>query len=380
MVIAYNTRYLEKYMLEATKVTPDHPVYLDHFLEGAIEVDVDALCDGEAVYIGGLLEHIEEAGIHSGDSSCCTPPFSLSASTIATLRDYTTRLALAVGVRGLVNIQYAIKDTAVYVIEVNPRASRTVPFTSKATGVPLAKCAARIMAGATIASLGLPPDDRELDHYSVKEAVMPFGRFPGADIVLGPEMKSTGEVMGIGRSYPIAYAKAALSIDYSLPTRGVAFISVCDRDKRQAADVANSLHHLGFELVSTSGTAKALEAVGIPVRRVRKVHEARPNIADDIANGKIDLMINTPFGQETRSDGFHLRTAAVRHGLCYATTLAGATAVVRAIEVAQRDARHAAAGGDTAAGDTGTAGQDGGTPSRELDPIALQDLEQWELL
>jgi carbamoyl-phosphate synthase large subunit len=380
MVIAYNTRYLEKYMLEATKVTPDHPVYLDHFLEGAIEVDVDALCDGEAVYIGGLLEHIEEAGIHSGDSSCCTPPFSLSASTIKTLRDYTTRLALAVGVRGLVNIQYAIKDTAVYVIEVNPRASRTVPFTSKATGVPLAKCAARIMAGATIASLGLPPDDRELDHYSVKEAVMPFGRFPGADIVLGPEMKSTGEVMGIGRSYPIAYAKAALSIDYSLPTRGVAFISVCDRDKRDVASVANSLYHLGFELVSTVGTAKALEAVGIPVRRVRKVHEARPNIGDDIANGKIDLMINTPFGQETRSDGFHLRTAAVRHGLCYATTLAGATAVARAIEVAQRDARHAAAGDGAAAGDTGTAGQDGSTPSRELDPIALQDLEQWELL
>jgi carbamoyl-phosphate synthase large subunit len=364
MVIAYNTRYLEKYMLEATKVTPDHPVYLDHFLEGAIEVDVDALCDGTEVYIGGLLEHIEEAGIHSGDSSCCTPPFSLSESIIATLRDHTTRLALAVGVRGLVNIQYAVKDTTVYVIEVNPRASRTVPFTSKATGVPLAKCAARIMAGQSIASLGLPPDDRELDHYSVKEAVMPFGRFPGADIVLGPEMKSTGEVMGIGRSYPIAYAKAALSIDYSLPTRGTAFISVCDRDKRQVISLANSLHHLGFELVSTAGTARALEAAGIPVRRVRKVQEARPNIADDIANGKIDLMINTPFGQETRSDGFHLRTAAVRYGICYATTLAGANAMVRAIEVVQRDGRQ---------------GEGVAATVRELDPIALQDLEQWEM-
>jgi carbamoyl-phosphate synthase large subunit len=357
MVIAYNNQYLEKYMLEATKVTPDHPVYLDHFLEGAIEVDVDALCDGSEVYIGGLLEHIEEAGIHSGDSSCCIPPFSLSASTIEMIRDHTTRLALAVGVRGLVNIQFAVKDTTVYVIEVNPRASRTVPFTSKATGVPLAKCAARIMAGQSIASLGLPPANRELDHYSVKEAVMPFGRFPGADIVLGPEMKSTGEVMGIGHSYPIAYAKAALSIDYSLPLSGTAFISVCDKDKRQVLSVATSLHHLGFELVSTAGTAKTLEAAGIPVRRVRKVQEQRPNIGDEIANGKINLMINTPFGQETRSDGFYLRTSAVRHGICYATTLAGATAMIRAIEVVQRD------------------GRGGG----ELDPIALQDLEQWEL-
>jgi carbamoyl-phosphate synthase large subunit len=357
MVIAYNNQYLEKYMIEATKVTPDHPVYLDHFLEGAIEVDVDALCDGTDVYIGGLLEHIEEAGIHSGDSSCCTPPFSLSESIIEVLRDYTRRLALAVGVRGLVNIQYAVKDTTVYVIEVNPRASRTVPFTSKATGVPLAKCAARIMAGDTIASLGLPPDNRQLDHYSVKEAVMPFGRFPGSDIVLGPEMKSTGEVMGIGRSYPIAYAKAALSIDYSLPTKGTVFISVCDRDKREVISVASYLTHLGFALVSTEGTARTLEAAGIPVRRVRKVQEARPNIGDDIANGKIDLMINTPFGQETRSDGFHLRTAAVRYGICYATTLAGANAMTRAIEIAKRV-------------------EDGGS---ELNPIALQDLEQWEL-
>lgn len=357
MVIAYNNQYLEKYMIEATKVTPDHPVYLDHFLEGAIEVDVDALCDGVDVYIGGLLEHIEEAGIHSGDSSCCTPPFSLSSSIIEVIRDYTRRLALAVGVRGLVNIQYAVKDTTVYVIEVNPRASRTVPFTSKATGVPLAKCAARIMAGRSIASLGLPPDDRQLDHYSVKEAVMPFGRFPGADIVLGPEMKSTGEVMGIGRSYPIAYAKAALSIDYSLPTKGTVFISVCDRDKRDVISVATYLTHLGFDLVSTDGTAQTLEAAGIPVRRVRKVQEARPNIGDDIANGKIDLMINTPFGQETRSDGFHLRTAAIRYGICYATTLAGANALTRAIEIAKRV-------------------EEGGS---ELDPIALQDLEQWEL-
>ncbi|MDR1359308.1 MAG: carbamoyl-phosphate synthase large subunit, partial [Coriobacteriales bacterium] len=230
MEIAYNKQRLEKYMLEATRVSPDHPVYLDSFLEGAIEVDVDALSDGEEVYLGGILEHIEEAGIHSGDSSCCLPPFSLSAPLRQTIREYTTRLALALGVRGLVNIQYAVKDSVVYVLEVNPRASRTVPFTSKASGVPLAKAAALVMAGAGITSLGLPPDTRELDHYSVKEAVMPFGRFPGADIVLGPEMTSTGEDMGIGPTFPVAYAKAALSIDYSLPTGGTAFVSVCDRD------------------------------------------------------------------------------------------------------------------------------------------------------
>ncbi|MDR1714195.1 MAG: carbamoyl-phosphate synthase large subunit, partial [Coriobacteriales bacterium] len=252
MVIAYNNKYLEKYMHEATQVTPDHPVYLDHFLESAIEVDVDALCDGEQVYIGGLLEHIEEAGIHSGDSSCCTPPFTLSDSIIATIRDYTRRLALAVGVRGLVNIQYAVKDTTVYVIEVNPRASRTVPFTSKATGVPLAKCAARIMAGESIASLRLPSDERQLDHFSVKEAVMPFGRFPGADIILGPEMKSTGEVMGIGKSYPIAYAKAALSIADSLPTAGTVFLSVCDNDTRSILSLAHTVRLLGFKLISTA--------------------------------------------------------------------------------------------------------------------------------
>ncbi|MCL1847433.1 MAG: carbamoyl-phosphate synthase large subunit [Coriobacteriia bacterium] len=358
MVIAYDKPSLKEFIQEAARVSPDHPVYLDHFLESAIEVDVDALADGEQVYIGGILEHIEEAGIHSGDSSCCTPPFSLSLAIIDDIRDITTRLALAVGVRGLVNIQFAVKDTQVYVIEVNPRASRTVPFTSKATGVPLAKCAARLMAGEKLSALGLPPDDRELAHFCVKEAVMPFGRFPGADIILGPEMKSTGEVMGIGATYPTAYAKAALSIDYSLPTTGTVFISVCDKDKRTILSVANNLAHLGFTIISTSGTARTLKAAGIPVTEVRKVGEQHPNIGDEIAEGRVQLMINTPFGRETRSDGFTLRTAAVRHGICYATTLAGANAITRAIEVAQRDAKG----------------------SGELAPIALQDLEQWEIL
>jgi carbamoyl-phosphate synthase large subunit len=358
MVIAYNATYLERYMAEATRISPDYPVYLDSFLESAIELDVDALCDGEQVYIGGLLEHIEEAGIHSGDSSCCVPPFTLSDAIIKEVRAYTRELAFAIGVQGLMNVQFAVKDGTIYVIEVNPRASRTVPFTSKATGVPLAKLAALIMTGRKLASFeGLPSDNRVLEHFSVKEAVMPFGRFPGADIILGPEMKSTGEVMGTGVSFPVAYAKAALAIDYSLPTGGTAFISVKDADKRAIVSVANSLHHMGFTLCSTAGTARTLAAAGIPVEAVRKVQEARPNIGDAIANGEISLMINTPLGMETRSDAYRMRTAAVRHGICYATTLAGADAMVRAIEVAQRD----------------SAG------SNELAPIALQDITQWDI-
>jgi carbamoyl-phosphate synthase large subunit len=355
MVVAYDKTELADFIQEAARVTPDHPVYLDRYLENAIEVDVDALSDGEQVYIGAVLEHIEAAGIHSGDSSCCTPPFTLSERMIGQIRDHTVRLALAVGVRGLINIQFAVKDSTLYVIEVNPRASRTVPFAAKASGVPLAKCAARIMAGEKIAALKLPPDDRECDHFSVKEAVMPFGRFPGADIILGPEMKSTGEVMGVGSNYPVAYAKTALSIDYSLPTSGVAFISVNDNDKRAIIAVASNLSHLGFTLISTHGTARALKAAGIPVREVRKIQEKSPNIGDEIAAGEVQLMINTPFGRETHSDGFMLRTAAVRYAICYATTLSGANAISRAIEVAQRD-------------DQG---------SDELAPICLQDLEQW---
>ena len=245
MMIAYDAEHLRDYMAEAARISPDYPVYLDRFLEGAIESDVDALCDGEEVYIGGILEHIEEAGIHSGDSATCIPPFSFSESLQAKLREITRRIAMALGVRGLVNVQYAIKGETVYVIEANPRASRTVPFISKATGVPLAKCAARIMAGDSIASLGLPSDERQLDWFCMKEAVMPWGRFPGADVILGPEMKSTGEVMGIAKSYPEAYAKTQLAIDYKLPdpSAGKVFISVCDRDKRHILSVARILRY-----------------------------------------------------------------------------------------------------------------------------------------
>ncbi|MBN2247453.1 MAG: carbamoyl-phosphate synthase large subunit, partial [Coriobacteriia bacterium] len=332
MVIAYDEEYLLRFVQQAAEVSPDHPVLLDRFLEGAIEVDVDAVCDGETVYVGGVMEHIEEAGIHSGDSACCIPPFSLGEDTVEAVSGHARALALELGVRGLMNVQFAVKDEKVYVLEVNPRASRTVPFVSKATGVALAKVAARVMAGERLADMGLPPEGRDLGRFCVKEAVMPFGRFPGADSVLGPEMKSTGEVMGVAGDFPSAYAKSQLAIDYSLPTSGTAFISICDRDKRGIVPVARHLTALGFRILSTRGTARMLRASGIPVDEVRKVHEGRPNIVDAIVNGEVQLVINTPFGRETRSDGYHIRTAAVQHGVGNITTLAAALASVQAIE------------------------------------------------
>jgi carbamoyl-phosphate synthase large subunit len=332
MVIAYNEEYLERYIAEAASVSPDHPILLDRFLEGAIEVDVDAVCDRESVYIGGVMEHIEEAGIHSGDSACCIPPFSLGETVTEQIKQHARDLALALDVCGLMNIQFAVKDMTVYVLEVNPRASRTVPFVSKATGVALAKVAAQVMAGRKLAEMDLPDEGRELGRFCVKEAVMPFGRFPGADTVLGPEMKSTGEVMGVAEDFPAAYAKSQLAIDYSLPVEGRAFISVCDRDKRAIVPIAKQLHMLGFEILSTRGTAKAIKASGIPVTEVLKMHEGRPNIVDSIKNDEVDLVINTPFGQETRSDGYHIRSAAVAHGVTNITTVPAANAVVQAIE------------------------------------------------
>ncbi len=337
MVIAFSEDYLERYIEEATSVSPDHPVLLDKFLEGAVEVDVDAVCDGETVYIGGVMEHIEEAGIHSGDSACCIPPFTLSDDIVERIKAHARLLALELGVVGLINIQFAVKDGEVFVLEVNPRASRTVPFVSKATGVPLAKVAARAMAGVKLQTMGLPPEDRELGRFCVKEAVMPFGRFPGTDSVLGPEMKSTGEVMGVGEDFPAAYAKSQLAIDYSLPVSGTAFVSVSDRDKRQVVPVAKHLHTLGFDILATKGTARALKAAGIPATEVLKVQEGRPNIVDAIKNGEVQLVINTPFGLQTRSDGYHIRTAAVRHGVTNITTLQAAQAVVHAIEAAKED-------------------------------------------
>ena len=353
MGIVYNRDQLRTYMAEATKISPDYPVYLDRFLEDAVELDLDCLCDGTDVYVGGILEHIEMAGIHSGDSACCIPPFTLSASIQAQLRDIARRLALRLGVCGLLNIQFAIKDQIIYVIEANPRASRTVPFVSKATGVPLAKIASRLMAGEKLADLNMPADDRDYDHFSAKEAVMPFGRFPGADAVLGPEMKSTGEVMGIARNFPAAYLKTQLAVGYEQPKGGTAFISVCDNDKRAIGSIAHDVARQGFKLCATSGTARTLRAIGLECEEVCRVSvrgDSRRNVIDLINEGVINLIINTPSGDETQSDGFVLRTAAVQHGLTYVTTLAAAQAMTVGMEVAA---------------------------DQGLDIVALQDLPQW---
>ncbi len=335
MGIVYDDAGLARYVAEATAVSPDHPVYLDKFLEGAVECDLDALCDGEDVYIGGILEHIEMAGIHSGDSACCLPPFSLSAKVQDEMASVARKIALALGVRGLVNIQFAVKDGVVYVIEANPRASRTVPFISKATGVPLAKLASRIMAGEKLAALKLPEHFAKPGRYFVKEAVMPFGRFPGADALLGPEMRSTGEVMGIAESFPAAYMKTQMAIDYAEPDGGMAFISVNDQDKRAVAFIARELVRLGFSLLATEGTAAVLRASGVPCEVTGKIHEGKSSVVDAIAAGEISLMINTPLGMSTRDDGYELRRAAVRHGITYATTLAAAQALIAGLQAAR---------------------------------------------
>ena len=344
MAIVYDANQLETYMTQAAQISPDHPIYLDKFLEGAIEVDLDALCDETDVYIGGVMEHIEMAGIHSGDSACVIPPYSLSEGIVNTLQDIAAKLALRLGVKGLLNIQFAIKDQVVYVIEANPRASRTVPFVSKATGVPLAKAAARIMAGEKLARLGLPAHKTDPDYYCVKEAVMPWGRFPGARVILGPEMKSTGEVMGIAPTVPAAYAKTQFAIDYAMPEGGLAFVSVNDGDKRAIVSLIRDVERMGFGIVATQGTAKVLRASGIDCLEVSKIHEAdaadgegeRPSALDLIRDGKISLIINTPFGTATRSDGYEIRSAAVRHGICHTTTLAGAQAMIAGMEAARQ--------------------------------------------
>ncbi|NPD30330.1 carbamoyl-phosphate synthase large subunit [Eggerthellaceae bacterium zg-1084] len=349
MAIVYDGAELERFMAAAARITPDHPVYLDRFLEGAVEVDLDCICDGERTYIGAVLEHIEEAGIHSGDSACCTPPFALSESLVMQLRGIARELALRLGVVGLMNVQFAIKDQMIYVIEANPRASRTVPFASKATGVALAKAAARVMAGERLADLGLPHDERRLEFYAVKEAVLPFGRFPGADVVLGPEMKSTGEVMGVGRNFPEAFYKTQRSVYAEVPQGGTVFLSVADRDKRTVVPIARDLVRMGYRLAATRGTAGALRAAGIECIDALKAREGSPNVIDMIAAGQISLVMNTPFGRETRSDGYEIRTAAVRHGVTCITTLAGAQAAIQSLEVAR---------------------------SSGIEPLALQDLSQ----
>ena len=331
MAIVYNDEDLVTYMAEATLISPDRPVYLDAFLEDAVELDVDALADGEGCYVGAVLEHIEECGIHSGDSACCYPPFSLSDALVERVCTITRELAAAVGIRGLLNVQLAVRDEQIFVIELNPRASRTVPFSSKATGVPLAAYAARIMAGEKLADLDLPEELAETGRYCVKEAVMPWSRFPGADVHLGPEMHSTGEVMGVDAAMPAAYAKTRQAIDYEIPSSGNVFISVCDRDKRSIGPVALALRGLGYDLIATKGTAKVLRAAGIPCEVVQPISAGSPNVLDLMASGEVAFIINTPHGHSSRGDGAKMRSEAVMRGIDMATTMSGATALVQAI-------------------------------------------------
>ncbi len=331
MEIVYKESELERYMREAVKVSNDSPVLLDHFLDDAIEVDVDAVCDGDEVLVGGIMEHIEQAGVHSGDSACSLPPCSLSPEVQERLREQTRKMARELDVVGLMNTQYAIKDDEIYVIEVNPRGSRTVPYVSKATGVPLAKVAARCMAGKTLREQGIGGEVIP-DYYSVKEAVFPFNKFPGIDPILGPEMKSTGEVMGVGRSFAEAYAKAQLGAGVSFPRGGRAFISVRDADKKRLIPVAQKVVALGFEIVATEGTAKLLNEAGIACERVNKVTQGRPNVVDMIKNDEIDLIINTTEGKQAVADSGAIRSTALQHKVNYSTTLAGADAMCRAMQ------------------------------------------------
>ncbi len=314
-------------------------IFLDRFLENAIEVDVDALCDGRETWIGGIMQHVEEAGVHSGDSACVLPPHSLGGEMLEQIRAATRELALSIGVVGLINVQYAVVAGQLYVLEANPRASRTVPFVSKAVGLPLAKLACRVMLGEPIAALGLPREREGLgfgDHVSVKEAVLPFDRFEGADAVLGPEMRSTGEVMGIARDFPTAFAKAQAAAGCPLPLRGTAFISVTDADKAGAFAIAQSLHDDGFRILATRGTAEAIARMGIPVQPLNKVGEGSPHIVEWIERGDVDLVVNTPTGSGARTDGWQIRRAAVTRGIPCLTTLAAGVSAARAIASARR--------------------------------------------
>jgi carbamoyl-phosphate synthase large subunit len=334
MEICYSTENLSAYLEANVKADQEHPLLLDRFLENAIEVDVDALADGERVHVAGVMQHVEEAGVHSGDSACVIPPMSIGVDMLEEIHETTERIALELGVVGLINIQYGIAANQLYVIEANPRASRTVPFVSKAIGTPLAKVAARLMLGERLADLDLPePPD---GHVSVKEAVLPFARFAGVDSVLGPEMKSTGEVMGIAADFPTAFAKAQAAAGVMLPTEGAVFITVTDTDKPAATQLATRFHDLGFEVIATGGTAQSISSMGIPVTRINKIGEGSPHVVDLIRERRCDLVVNTPTGSGARADGQAIRTAAVRHGIPCVTTMTGASAAVRAIAAQAR--------------------------------------------
>ncbi len=331
MEIVYDEPSLDRYMTYAVEASPERPVLIDKFLEDAFEIDVDAVADGSRTIVGGVMEHIEEAGIHSGDSACAIPPFSLPTPIIQELKRQAYVLAEALKVRGLMNIQFAVKDGEVYVLEVNPRASRTVPFVSKATGMNLAQIAARVMVGRTLDEQGVTTEP-EPRYVSVKESVFPFAKFPGVDIVLGPEMRSTGEVMGIDTTFPAAFAKSQLAASSRLPKVGNVFVSVTQRDRKAILPIAERLVALGYKLLCTGGTGRDFAEYGIPFESVRKIHEGRPNLLDHLANGQIALILNTPSGRGARTDEGRIRAAAVSHGIPCITTLAGARAAVAALE------------------------------------------------
>jgi carbamoyl-phosphate synthase large subunit len=331
MEVVHGEEDLAAYMEAAIDVSNDSPVLLDRFLDLAIEVDVDIVCDGQRVLVGGIMEHIEQAGVHSGDSGCSLPPITLSPEIQAELVDQCIKLAQGLNVVGLMNTQFAIQNNIIYLLEVNPRASRTIPFVSKATGVPLAKIAARAMVGESLDQQGFV-NQRKPPYYSVKESVFPFNKFPGADPILGPEMKSTGEVMGIGRSFGEAYAKAQLASGVVLPSKGTALISVRDRDKTGAVELARILVERGFDIVATHGTAQKLAAAGVTCRRANKVREGRPHIVDMIKNDEISLIVNTTEGKQAIQESLPIRAAAVRKYVTYYTTLGAAVATCIALE------------------------------------------------
>ncbi|NTU42680.1 MAG: carbamoyl-phosphate synthase large subunit [Nitrospirales bacterium] len=331
MEIVYDEDSLIDYMKRAVKASPEHPILIDRYLEDAIEVDVDAICDGEMVVVGGVMEHIEEAGIHSGDSACSIPPYSLPETIVAEIKRQAKDLALELNVIGLMNIQFAVKDGDIYILEVNPRGSRTVPYVSKATGVPLAKIAAKVIMGKSLKELGLT-EEVKIGHVAVKEAVFPFDRFPGVDVILGPEMKSTGEVMGIDADFGLAYAKAQTATNNRIPTEGRIILSVKDKDKHATVEISRRLSEMGFQITATKGTAKYLADHGITVDVINKVTEGRPHIVDLIKNKEVSFIINTVTGTKAQKDSFSIRRSALQYGIPYTTTMAGARAVVMAID------------------------------------------------
>jgi carbamoyl-phosphate synthase large subunit len=330
MEIVYDSASLTDYFERAARVSEDRPVLIDSFLEDAFEADVDAIADTHRVVIGGIMQHIEDAGIHSGDSACVLPPYLIGEADLDVMRAHTVAFARALGVVGLINVQFAIKNGEVYVLEVNPRASRTVPFVSKAIGVSLASIAARVMLGETLDDIGFT-EEIIPGYVAVKEAVFPFTKFREFDPILGPEMRSTGEVMGISTSFGSAFAKAQLAADNRLPGEGTILLTVNDFDKKAVTPIARRFHEMGFRLLATEGTARHLRGRGIPVERVFKVHEGRPHGIDLILNGEVQLLINTPFGKHAQQDDYTLRQAAIAHGVAYTTTLSAASAACDAI-------------------------------------------------